>query len=86
MTLDELKAEAKKQGYRLIKITPTVKILPCPVCGSKRTAEWLRMRDGGGYIRRCYNYNCDFEGDWAKTANEAKRKWNETVLKHQKED
>ncbi len=84
MTLEELKVEAEKQGYRLTKIIPTVKILPCPVCGAKRTIEWCSSRDGGGYIRECHNR--DFKADFAKTKTEAKQKWNEAVLKYKGEN
>lgn len=82
MTFDELKLEAEKQGYRLVKITPSVKLLPCPVCGVKRTGEWISMRDGGGYFRACRNR--DFKADRGKTKTEAKQKWNEAVLEYQK--
>ena len=34
LTLDELKAEAKRQGYKLIKDNPTPKLSPC-ICGRK---------------------------------------------------
>ena len=34
MTLEELKAEAKRQGYNLIKIPPKMpKLKKCPICG-----------------------------------------------------
>ena len=37
MTLEELKAEAKRQGYNLVpKPKPKEKALPCPVCGMAR--------------------------------------------------
>lgn len=84
MTLDELQAEAEKQGYRLVKITPTVKLLPCPVCGTKRTSEWISTRDKRGYQRTCDK--CDFEAEWGKTKLEAKQKWNEAVLKYKEEN
>lgn len=35
MTLDELKAEAKKLGYHLVKNTPKISLLPCPIYGRK---------------------------------------------------
>lgn len=35
MTLEELKAEANKLGYSLIKNKPYIPIKPCPVCGRK---------------------------------------------------
>lgn len=35
MTLEELKTEAKRQGYNLIPIPkPKPKMMPCPVCGA----------------------------------------------------
>ena len=37
MTIDELKAEAKKLGYHLAKNTPKIILLPCPICGRKIT-------------------------------------------------
>ena len=38
MTLEELKAEANKLGYGLIKKKPYIPIKPCPVCGKKSTS------------------------------------------------
>ena len=35
MTLEELKAEAEKFGYTLIKKSDSIKMLPC-TCGCKR--------------------------------------------------
>ena len=34
MTLEELKAEADKHGYRLVK---KLILLPCPICGKEPT-------------------------------------------------
>ena len=42
MTFDELKLEAKKLGYRLEKIQEPITLLPCPICGKKRTSEWYQ--------------------------------------------
>lgn len=44
MTFDELKKEAKQQGYNLIKIKPREKFLPC-TCGAKRH-QWHSYVDG----------------------------------------
>ena len=77
MTLNELKVEAKKQGYRLTKIPERIIMLPCPICGSKRTAQWFGPF---GTFRKCYD--CDFRGDSAKTYNEAKKKWNEAIIEY----
>lgn len=91
MTLEELKAEAKKYGYHLVKDIPSVKILPCPICGSKKTSEWYLK--GGLKVRKCANFHviskrckCTFEGAPGKTSIEAKQKWNEAVLKYKKEE
>lgn len=78
MTLDELKVEAKKQGYRLTKIPERIVMLPCPVCGSKRLHQWFGPL---GTFRKCFN--CYFRGDSARTDNEAKKKWNEAVIEYE---
>ena len=46
MTLEELRAEAKKHGYKLIKDTPYVRLAPC-VCGHKghgQYADWSNKK------------------------------------------
>lgn len=80
MTLEELKIEADKLGYYLVKKSEKVMLLPCPVCGKKCTHEWFSTL---GRKRVCYN--CGFEGRYSKNGVEAKRKWNEAVLKYEKE-
>lgn len=81
MTLDELKAEAKKRGYYLMKIQPYAKLLPCPVCGSKRTQEWIVGKNGySNYKRECSR--CDFSAIEGVTKLEAREKWNEAVLEY----
>jgi len=73
MTLDELKAEAKRQGYKLIKDNPMPKMLPC-VCGSKHRTQWSRA-DG-------WYYECDGCGRKAKpgkTERKARENWNRMV-------
>ena len=77
MTLEELKVEAKKQGYRLVKIPERIVLLPCPVCGLKKTSQWY------GYLGRFYRCNnCDFAGSSAKTIREARKKWNDAVMEY----
>lgn len=39
MTVEELKSEAKKLGYKLIKDVRPPKLLPC-ICGCNKRAEW----------------------------------------------
>lgn len=75
MTFDELKLEAKKLGYRLEKIQEPVTLLPCPVCGKKRTSEWYKQ--GGLRFRQCCN--CGFAGNYGENSKEAKIEWNKTV-------
>ena len=38
ITFDELELEANKLGYRLEKIQKPISILPCQICGKKRTS------------------------------------------------
>ena len=75
MTFDELKLEAKKLGYRLEKIQEPTTLLPCPICGKKRTSEWYQQ--GGLRFRKCNN--CGFAGNYGENSKEAKIEWNKTV-------
>ena len=70
MTLDELKAEAKKFVYHLVKNTPKISLLPCPIYGGKATQEGHNCLTGK-FFRRCTC--CDnFDGYGIETHNEAK--------------
>ena len=76
MSLDELKAEAKALGYKLIPITPYIKLLPCK-CGRKRLEQWYRT-DGSG----CIFFKCPVCGLSAPdgvTEREARKNWNKMV-------
>ena len=73
MTLDELKAEAKRQGYKLIKDNPMPKLLPC-ICGSKHRILWscaegLYFECGG-----CGRTACP-----GRTERKARENWNRMV-------
>ena len=83
MTLEELKIEADKLGYCLVKKPEKVTLLSCPICGKKRTHEWFSTRDKG---KKRVCYNCGFEGGYGKNGIEAKKKWNESVLEYEKEE
>lgn len=83
MTLEELKIEAKKHGYHLVKDNVTVKLLSCPVCGSKRTIERISMKSEG-YRRECSKCGFNAGGSWRKTKKEARESWNEAVLDYEK--
>ena len=80
MTLDELKVEAEKLGYTLIKKSESVKMLPC-TCGCKRRTEWF----GKGQIFYSCN-GCGKKSPPAKTERGAKRAWNEMIEKEVKSD
>lgn len=78
MTIEELKAEAKKLGYRIVPEPERITLMPCPLCGKKRTEEWFEQ--GGFRFRKCAN--CDFRGSRGsrgRTAKDAKAKWNDAV-------
>lgn len=91
MTFDELKLEAKKLGYRLEKIQESITLLPCPICGKKRTSEWYQHskidKKSGLLFRKCDN--CGFAGNYGENSKEAKIEWNKTVemyLEHKKQE
>ena len=75
MTLDELKVEAEKLGYKLIKKSGRIKMLPC-ICGSNKRTEWFDSGKGKTF------YSCDRCGKkspLSSTVNGAKRAWNEMI-------
>ena len=82
MTLEELKAEANKLGYSLIKKKPYIPIKPCPICGKKSTSVWYGVR-GKGMMRQCSF--CDFEGDWTNGKTSVNEAWNNAVERYLKE-
>lgn len=83
MTLEEVKIEADKLGYRLVKKPERVIMLPCPVCGGRASGDWYDMSNGCRF-KQCNC--CDFRGGYGKTILEAKKKWNEAVLEYEKEN
>ena len=77
MTLEELKIEAKNQGYKLIKDTQYEKFLPCRRCGLNRRERHCGFVNGDSYVRYvCIKCGYYVEG---KTENEAKHNWNEKM-------
>ena len=78
MTYEELKREAKRQGYKLVKIQEPVKRLPCK-CGRKRLQVWTTKCDDGkwGNFFKCLN--CGLESEPGKTNREAILNWNKKV-------
>lgn len=79
MTLEKVKAEAKKLGYKLIPIKKYVKVLPCPVCGKKRTSEWTIMNLSGKDTFRRVCHNCGFQGNLADRSSKTIEAWNDAV-------
>ena len=82
MTLEELKAEASKLGYSLIKKKPYIPIKPCPICGKKCTNLWYGT-GGKGTMRQCSSY--DFAGDWTSEKSSVNEAWNNAVERYLKE-
>lgn len=76
MTLEELKIEAKKYGYRVIKDTPYISMLPC-ICGNKAISYGSNYISPTPYFHKCRK--CGFKSQPAKTKYETRAKWNESV-------
>ena len=78
MTLNELKTEAEKLGYNLVKKKPpTVRLFSC-TCGRKRLSSW------GNEVTKEYLVACPICGngeknEWKKTEREARLLWNEYI-------
>lgn len=83
MTVEELQAEAKKLGYKLVKITEQkyIPLEPCPVCGKKNTSVWYGTF--GKMFRRCNG--CDFEGNPGQNETGSRQGWNNAVEDYLKE-
>ena len=77
MTLEELKAEADKLGYSVVKKQQYVKLSPC-ICGHKHPREWYRI-GSGNVVYQCPS--CDFSASEAKTRKQARLNWNKAVEK-----
>ena len=84
MTLEELRTEAKKHGYKLTKEYPYIRLAPC-VCGRKDISATLRYsKTKTPYFHKCFT--CGFTSEPAKTKYEARLKWNECVENAKKEE
>lgn len=76
MTFEELKAEADKLGYRLVKQSSPIRLIPC-TCGSNRRESWYTF--DGLQFYRCSK--CGKESPAGASCRDAKRKWNEMIMK-----
>lgn len=80
MTFEELKEEAKRQGYKLIKIIPKETFLPC-VCGCNKRTWWINPWDETKYVE-CQKCGLKTEGvSTSCSDNEVIKQWNKMVLK-----
>lgn len=75
MTLDELKVEVDKLGYRLIPKPVYIKLLPC-TCGCNRREHWYGC--AGERFYKCQK--CGKRSPSGENENDAKRLWNEMIL------
>ena len=79
MTLEELKAEAKRQGYKLIK-AKRPRFEPC-LCGHN-DHQWVSGPEGWAV----YCKHCGLESPWVKKSHNAVIvAWNAMILKNRKE-
>lgn len=81
LTLEELKAEAKRKGYKLIK-NENIKFEPC-LCGGTQH-EWWSGPKGNKVV--CLR--CGLESPWvpeSKGNNGVKKAWNAMILEKRKE-
>jgi hypothetical protein len=77
MTVEELKIEAAKLGYNIIKKQPYIKLEKCQ-CGKKPQVGY-----GINYVFCRCNY-CKTEGPHALTERQARLNWNEMVKNYDK--
>ena len=79
MTLEELKAEAAKLGYKLIKQTPMEHYLPC-ICGCRQKRHWHDTATHEETLA-CRHCNLSVTGK----PSETRRLWNEMIRAKHKE-
>ena len=74
MTFEELKEEAKRQGYNLVKNPTYIPLAKCS-CGAKLSvkAKWTVY----GHAYKCIK--CGLESNPAKTYKQARENWNKAV-------
>lgn len=81
MTLKELKIEADKLGYQLIKKQPRKKqpYIPFPSCKCTNYRKGIeRYQNGEGYYWRCPI--CGLTSNPARLARDAQRNWYELTI------
>lgn len=80
MTVEELKVEAEKLGYKIVKPIKYVKLKPC-ICGCRRVYPEISLNPKGRYYR-CQN--CGLTGEISKYVYQSKINWNKAVEKNDK--
>ena len=78
MKLEELEVEAKKLGYRLVKIKPYVTLLPC-TCGCKRRWRWYSPTT---VIIECQKCG---KSAYGRNEQEARINWNKKIQGEEEE-
>ena len=79
MTVEELKVEAAKLGYKLIKKPEYVKFRPC-ICGCNKRELWHRI--GGTEFYKCKN--CGLIAPEGFNDREARLNWNKMIEENEK--
>lgn len=78
MTFEELKAEAERHGYSLVKKqTPPPQMQPC-LCGRKQIHIWHRSNPDE-YLATCPNCGFGEDGEWVSSTRRAREIWNERI-------
>lgn len=83
MTYEELKAEAKRQGYKLMKINADPKLLPCTCGWNKRDHIFKFIQDRPTYGLKCQNCGKIAVG---YSEREAIKNWNKMIEKETRDD
>ena len=80
MTDEEFKAEARRRGYKLIKVpekVETVKLLPC-ICGRKLIRQWCGSRNHVNFtFYACPR--CELRALDAESERQARINWNAKI-------
>ena len=78
MTLPELKAEADKLGYKVVKKSePYTPLLPC-ICGCKRREHWVKYAGNNKYETTLLCMRCNRKASGlSQTA--ARKAWNKMI-------
>lgn len=78
MTLDELKREAERQGYSLVRKQPPLPKLQTCLCGRKLISIWHRCNPEE-YRASCPKCGFGEENEWSATPRRAREIWNESI-------